>query len=404
MNFIIDSEIFKCITERAAVCSYQKASYLPFWQIKISADQESQSVSVTAGDAITFAKITTDRVKVLHSGTVFIDVNDLKKIYNAKGQISVSSDGESLIVKSDKKKCSIVCRDNEEHFDIPEVNGEMAFRIQKDQLVGILDRLSPCLKRDGKEDDIHSGFHFDSRNHRVVTLDGVRLSLCEADWIYGYTSFTLRGDIEKKLKKVAGKNDCLLTGYLADRYLYITGEDFVYYTKVMDGNYLDVNAVIDSNSKRISFRASLDQLYTAAKEYDSLGKKNMMYMFGHDGKLVTATIHDNYITSDVIDTEDTDEQSAELPDGLITVLNAKFVKELKNILQGKMITAEIVLKNDFTRISNWYFRSDDGYLVLILPCYRRDPSKEEIEVENKICNFVCPKDDRNSIDDLSASA
>lgn len=404
MNFIIDSEIFKHITERAAVCSDQKRSYLPFWQIKISADQESQSISATAGDAITFAKVTTDRVKVLRSGTVCIDVNDLKKIYNAKGDISVSSDGKSLTVKSDKKKCSVVCRDNGERIDIPEVKGEMAFRVSKNQLVDILDRLSPCLKRDGKENDIYSGFHFDVKNYRIVTLDGYRLSLCEADWICGYTPFTLRGDIEKKLKKVAGKNEYMLTGYLDDRYLYITGRDFVYYTKVMDGDYLDVNAVIDSNSKRISFRASLNQLYAAAKEYDSLGKNIMMYMFGHDGKLVTATIHDNYITSDVIDIEDTDEQSAELPDGLITVLNAKFVKELKTILQCETIIAEIVLKNDFTRISNWYFRSDDGYLVLILPCYRRDPSKEEIEVENKICNFVCPKDDRNSIDDLSASA
>lgn len=391
MNFMIDSEDFKRLTERAAVCSNQKDLYLPFWQIKIEADQEAQSLSVTAGDAITFAKVTTDAVKVLRSGTVCIDVNDLKKIYNAKGDVAVSSDGESLTVKSARKKCSVVCRDDGEHIKIPEVKGEMVFSVQKDHLVEILDRLSPCLKRDDK--DIYSGFHFDGKNYRIVTLDGVRMSLCEADWIYGNIEFTLRCDIEKKLKKVAGKNDCLLTGYLDDRYLYITGDDFVYYTKVMDGDYLDVNAVIDNTSRRIRFRASLNQLYAAAKEYDSLGKEILMYMFVQNGKLVTATIQDNYMTSDVIDSDDICDEKTKLPGGLLTVFNAKYIKELKTILQCETIIAEIVLRNDFTRISNWYFRSDDGYLVLLLPCYKRNPSEEQIETENKICNFVCPKDD-----------
>lgn len=377
MKFVIDSKEFKSVTERASVVCSKKGLFC-LTSLFIIVDKENQLITVKATNMDSFAEVYTDCVKVYESGKFYVELENLKRLYNVSGEITVESTENSVKVRSNKKQSEVPTNSSDE-IEFPSGVLNRCFSADKEEMLGTFSKLSCCLSTsDAKK--IMTGFNI--RNNRIATCDGYRVAMRDVEWNFANgLNITIPRYVCKELSKVsANKREENIKVFCDDKIVRFVGFDFAYTTKLLEGVFFDVDTVMDfGDYPTYSFDVKADSLFAISKEYHTLLKniQGFMYIFHINGKFVTVAMSPSYKTSDIVETENENN----VPDNLRYAFNPRLINDVAGIFGKQTITIESVLNKGFTR---WKFKGENGYSALVLP--------------------VMPKDDLSDVENFAASA
>ena len=379
MKFAIDSKAFQSVTERAAVCAVKANNCLPIFNcVCIRAEQSPDRLTVVAGDGNTFAELSyTEQspngvfFSVQEPGVAFVGMEDLKRLYQAKGELTVLATdtlhGSKFSVASDKKKCEVKSYRFDTVLEYPAPSGEEILRADQKELTETFRRLSCCLQTDqGYHYDIYRGFNLDGANKRIVSLDGGRLGLRSVDWFNDHflSSAVVSGNACAKLSSIIGKQDGETVLLTDGKYGFFVGADYTVATKLIPGKFMDIDFILKTNYPMYVIEVKLSDLCAPAKEYHSITKKSPMSFFWKNGRLSTVMKTDSYSTLDFIPLLDVSGDYQ--PDGYIASFNSRNIKELKEIFPDGIISIAMP-ENQPPHKTNFIVANEDGYLCLILP-------------------------------------
>ena len=379
MKFVIDSKEFKNVTERASIVCSKKGLFC-LTSLFIIADKENQLITVKATNMDSFAEVYTDYAKVYESGKFYVELENLKRLYNVSGEITVESTENSVKVRSNKKQSEVPTNSSDE-IEFPSVKHIGCFSADKEEMLDTFSKLSCCLSTsDAKK--IMTGFNI--RNNHIAACDGYRVAMRDVEWNFANgLNITIPGYVCKELSKVsANKREENIKVFCDDKNKFVrfVGFDFAYTTRLLEGVFFDVDTVMNfGDYPTYSFDVKADSLFAISKEYHALLKniQGVMYIFHINGKFVAVAMSPSYKTSDIVETENENN----VPDNLRYAFNPRLINGVAGIFGKQTITIESVLNKGFT---GWKFKGENGYSALVLP--------------------VRPQDDLSDVENFAASA
>lgn len=368
MKVVFFGEEFKKAVDRVLVATSKKSYLSILYCVRVEAKDNQLTVSAT--DSEGFATVSID-ADVLEPGVNYIMDDDIKKIYNLTGNVTLESTFETnankVTVCNGKKKSSVVITlYTDEDYLFPEnPDKEVAVTTEKNLLSAMSD-VAPYLSGNDTNKTM-TGYSFESKKNRIVALDGHRIGIKNLPGFFtSDCSVVVPGKVYMHLKKIASaKSDSEVRVYANKKYIKFVGSDFVYFSRLIDAIYFKVDDMLNA-SYDCEFSINAKEMGNLAKEYKKSLKSNdklpMLLTYNHDNNTMYSGIAtSSYITSDVV--EDLKVYSGMNRD-LTYAFNPVFIADAMQLFNDdvmcKCIHGGVIQKSPIV----FY---DDTYTVLILP-------------------------------------
>lgn len=370
MKAFIYGNDFKSGVERVSATIMK--SGLPFMNtVQIVCDGKEARISTMNQDTLTTVKIYAD---VVDSGTCVVDYDVLKKICGVTGDITIEYINGKFSVHSRKKHYEVsamYCDDDVESFQKTFKTKEKNHLVMSCPDHVLLRRISALDCMRGKDyNTLMRGFNIDVSTKRISAIDGHRVGIGYIPDEYALDSgkFTVQGNFYKILKSILrGTNENNIVDiYTGEKFTYFIGTDYEISMRNIEGVWFDIDSIVRPVSTTdFSFTADPNELGKITKEYTSIAGSDkdtpmVLYTTGED--LVTAFVHGDYKTADIVEKYNPIEKY--LPDNeWWRGLKPSYVRDACN-----MFTGEVKISGNFDhRTPITLSNSDDEYLVLILP-------------------------------------
>ena len=368
MKFRINSRVFKNHMERASVVSDKKSNIAMLYNAEIIADKDAETVKIITQGLHSFAEIVIKDVDVDESGRVTAVTEDIKRLYNIPGILTIESDNGKIRVHGQKKQ-GVIADTGLEMFEVSYSSDKemFAFSADKSDLLDTLAKLSVCVA-DNDVKPTHRGYNISDRFGyiRVSTVNSHTGAIRDTEWKFSPDTYiTIPDFVNKELKKVAdNKSTEEISVYTDGRKARFAGEDFTYYVDLLQGEFIDLDKVMTfGNSETYSFHIEAEKLRAVAKEYEGLLIKGQklrypMYFTFRDDALISAGISETYGATDILDINDTDN----IPEDFLYCINSALLNDILTIFGNDAVKIE-----GAGRIDPWIISGNDGYKSVILP-------------------------------------
>ena len=362
MKFVIDSKIFKNITERAAALCQKNGVLSQVRCVEIISDKETNKVIVKSTNMDSYSEIHSDFVRVIDNGNAFVSLENLKRLYNVVGDVTIETTEKSINIYSDRKRSETLTEEIDS-IEFPVKTETRSFYADKEELLSTFSKLSCCLQDSG----LYSGFNISNMygTDRIVALDGFRGAMRKVNWNFKPSlDITIPGYVGKELKKVsANKKNETIEVFSDSKYAWFVGTDFIYTTRLLEGKYLEFEKIAKNEGSTYGFEIESEDLACVSKEYSGVLKslKEPMYFCNVDGKLVAVAMSKDYKTSDVLDVTN----AHDVPENLICAINPMYINQMSGVFNKQNIVVTVDLNKSF---APWIFTGESDYTGLILPC------------------------------------
>lgn len=191
---------------------------------------------IKAANLNSFVEIFSDDARVEEGGKIFVELENIKRLYNVIGEITVEATKNSIKVRSNKKQGEVYAFADLDEIAFPEIVSDKAFSADKDDMLETFSKLSCCLS--GEESKpIFTGFNVavNSGVDRIVSCDGYRAVMRKVEWNFNpVLNITIPGYIVKELSKVSA-NKCKenIEVFYNEKYAWFVGTDFTYTTRLL---------------------------------------------------------------------------------------------------------------------------------------------------------------------------
>ena len=214
---------------------------------------EENSIELTGND-LEIGIMTTIDAEVTEPGIVALDAKMFQSIISKmpSGDISVSVDDNYVTtIKSGKARFSISGQNPEMFTGLPEIETENPFLISGDALREMIQgTLFSVATNETSKVMTGELFQIKDDNLRIVALDGHRLALREVNTLSGHPDMKVvvpaksMNEISKIINPAFNEDVYI---YSSDNHLVLKIEDTIITTRLIDGEYFDVNRVINAN-------------------------------------------------------------------------------------------------------------------------------------------------------------
>ncbi len=274
---------------------------------------------------------------------------------------------------NDKLNCNIFCgkasfsmfaMKGEDFPNLPELETDKGFVVKSEIITKMISKVSHSIA-DMDNRPMLKGAFFKINGNKVeaVSCDGHTLSKCEAfcDIEYvgssGEVSFIIPGHALGEISKILGScEEESVKFFVARKHAIIKIDDIVFFTRVIDSEYVDYNRMIpqDNDIKVVVNRerilTGLERANIVADEkIQGSGKSYVKIVVGND----TLTLTSSSVNGKVYDEMECSHEGAELEIGFNCryLINSIKVSDGENILitmkkPDKAITIEAAEKND----------------------------------------------------------
>lgn len=376
MKFEIASgKEFKSVVDRAMAIIPKTTALSVILSIKITTGENC--ITVSAATIEQYVAITIPAF-VIESGEAFVDVDDITRVYNLDGTITIEANNEKFIVKNTKKCCEVAAQDyKKEEIAFPMGDIPKMYEVTESEMVQSLLALD-SMRYMEESRPIMTGFNIRGDLQRIAVCDGYRLAVKQIKGKFYDNKFniTIPSVVCPSMKKIArAKSDnALVIGYgkpnnSSVKYIKISGVDFTYWCRPLDGEFIDVEKIVSGLREDFRFQIDADEVCAITKEYYKFLKPTKyfdglpMVIRKSANGICTAAVTKAYSTADRI-VEDCDG----IPD-FIFMCNAKYIYEAANLFGGKRVN---VIMEDKTRDGYCYgmmgFTDDEQeYKAYVLP-------------------------------------
>ena len=290
MKIRIDGKELKGIVEKA-VCNMDKKAGSPILRKVVLIDNGNDLKAYTT-DMEGYLQISTRNYESMKSGIIGIDEEDLKVLLKMNGDVIITEIEDNILVQNGKKSISL-CKYNISEFpDIPEATYTDVLQFSENEFHETINNLN-TFTSDNKNDKMMQAIHFNINDSRVETLDGHRIGLRtirDEEKIVDDGKICIHNMIVSDLKKTLDKKSKEpVTISTSDKYIKVSGKEFTYIQRRLEGEYFRVSQMLTSDYD-FSFKADTQGMLSHMKYYtDNVIGKN-------DRKPVIFNISDDITT------------------------------------------------------------------------------------------------------------
>ena len=383
MKFTIYAKVLKTMFEKA-VTTIDKKSVLESLKRLYMQIDENETLRIWGSDLNHYVEIRNNSVYLTSPGIVGIDIDDIKIITKMTGEVTiedVSTENERKInIICGKKTVSIPGYGNTDIF-LPDMDDtEMKIlNVKENWLLDTITKLSVFTTNDDYNKMLMV-FNFNTKDKRVEALNGQMIGMRSLESQTVYTVSDNRFDtpklhrmcvpVFKKLLDKKSEREVIISQ--DKKYVKVEGDDFTYIIRRIDGEYFNVESILDI-SERFRYIANRENFLEVMKYNDDLIKtskcdidyvilhteNNIMYSYINTGK---------YEALDELEVKENT-----MNDELYIGYNPKFLVDIFNIIDSD---GPVCIGKD--RVSPLIITGNE-YSFLILPV--------NIENKNYITNF-----------------
>lgn len=282
MKFTIYAKVLKEMIEKAATTIDKKSVLESLKRLYMQID-ENETLRIWSSDLNHYVEIRNNSVYLTSPGIVGIDIDDIKIITKMTGEVTiedVSTENERKInIICGKKTVSIPGYGNTDIF-LPDMDDtEMKIlNVKENWLLNTITKLSVFTTNDAYNKMLMV-FNFNTKDKRVEALDSQMIGMRSLESQTVYTVSDNRFDtpklhrmcvpVFKKLLDKKSEREVIISQ--DKKYVKVEGDDFTYIIRRIDGEYFNVESILDI-SERFRYIANRENFLEVMKYNDDLIK------------------------------------------------------------------------------------------------------------------------------------
>ena len=312
LKFTMNAKELKTMIEKGVAAIDKKASLLALTRLYLQVEGDG-TIKVLGTDLDHYAEIRSNNAWNTSPGVLGIDVEDLKIITKMNDDITLEDiSTESLYkirVKSGKK---VVTIPRYENIDIclPAMDDteEHILSMNESWLLETITNLF-TYTNNNDSNKMMQVYHFNTAQKRVEAIDGHRIGMrtLEKQKIKKEnTSVLLHRKCMSVFKKILDKKSNVEVEMFQDKkYIKIEGRDFTYIVRKVDGEYFQINHMLNVDTE-YSFIVDRENILSVMKYDCDLVKdmKKPVILHSEDGELYTYLATIRYEAFDRIETDE----------------------------------------------------------------------------------------------------
>lgn len=315
LKFTMNAKDLKEIMRKGMAAINKKATLDSLKKLYIQVEEDG-TVKMWGTDMEHFAEVKTDNTWNTSPGVLGIDIDDIKIISKMSGDVTledVSSEMQQRInIKCGKKIVTIPRYANTDIF-LPAMDDTEAHIITTTEswLLETIANLSLFVAGDDVNKMLNV-FNFNTKRKRIEALDNHRIALRSLDSQEIITVTENPFDTVKLhvkclpvFKKIMDKkSDAGVKVYQDQKYIRISGKDFTYVIRRIDGQYFNIEQML-CDSRDFVFNADREEMLKIMKYNADIVKeeKEPTIFHSENGKLYTYLQTSRYQTFDEIETK-----------------------------------------------------------------------------------------------------
>lgn len=351
MKIRIDGKELKGIIEKA-VCNMNKKAGLPILRKVVLIDNGNDLKAYTT-DMEGYLQINTRNYESMESGSIGIDEEDLKVLLKMNGDVLITELEDNILVQNGKKSISL-CKYNISEFpDIPEATYADVLQFVENEFQETINNLN-TFTSDNENNKIMQAIHFNINDSRVEALDGRRIGLRtikDEEKIANDGKICIYNMIVSDLKKVLDKKSKeLVIISVSDKYIKVSGKEFTYIQRRLEGEYFRVSQMLTSDYD-FSFKADTEKTLEHFKYYTDnvitkADCKPILLKIGND-KVITYGRNTRFETSDELEIADFSGKELTIGFNPYFLVDALKIADSDNVrIIGKNCKAPIMIEAD----------------------------------------------------------
>lgn len=258
----VEGKELKEIIEKASVAMAKKYTVSCLGWIILRAENRKLFASCT--NLYSWLEVNTTYFDSVSDGSIAIDKEDLKVITHMTGTVTITEAEDNIIVKNGKKTITLNKYDIKEYPALDEEKTIVKLQYTESELLETLNNLSTFCSNN-ENNKMMNVLNFNLAKSRVEALDGYRVGLkkiTDDEKLLQDGNVKLHVMAVNDLKKaISKKSNDIVTIAEGNKYIVITGKDFTYYQKKVEGEYFKLDSMIGdswSYSFRIDTQKALD--------------------------------------------------------------------------------------------------------------------------------------------------
>lgn len=308
LNIIVDGKELKDIIEKASAAMLKKVTVPTLGWVVLKAEGGKLSASVTSIE--TWLEVNTDYFTCLSDGEIAIDKEDLKVITRMTGDVNIIETDENIIVKNGKKTITLCRYDVSDYPKLESEENAEKLKYTESELLETINNLSVFCS-DNENNKIMQCINFNLKDSRIEALDGHRLGLKrieDTETLCNDGSVMLHIMVVKDIKKaLSKKSNNVVTIAEGEKYIVITGKNFTYYQRKIEGEYFRVGQMLNTDyafSCKADTTESLEHFkYYTDNIIAKADRKPIILKIGND-KIITYGRNARFETSDEFEITD----------------------------------------------------------------------------------------------------
>lgn len=303
MRITFEKEILENAVNDSLCAVSDKNTYPTLECIRFQCEDGGAVCSLTTFD-LNKGFLTEIPANIEKGGNYLINAAKLNRIIKFLPDRSVTIDiNEKNIVKvsSGRSKFELHALEGETFPNIPELDGERGFTVSADILKGMLGQVYFAIAVTDQRPMLCGAlFNVTDGRLKIVSCDGNRLAIRETACALGNRnrdasslnlSFIVPGKTLSQLTRLMNEKEEELTVILARKHVIIRLADKIFFSRLIDGDYIDYNRVIPKETKidavvdRLAFISSLERA-SLVTEDKSLGQVKSHVKFEFENEVL----------------------------------------------------------------------------------------------------------------------
>jgi len=271
----VEGKELKGIIEKA-LCNMDKKAAFPLLTKVILSDDGNKLTAYTS-NLESYLQVNTNKYISVETGSVGIDEEDLNVLLKMNNEVIITELEDSILVQNGKKNISLMKYNISDFPKIPEDIYVDALQFRENDFAETINNLV-TFTSDNESNKIMGCFNFNITDNRVETLDGHRIgmkTIKDNEKIVDKGYILVKNNIVSDLKKTLDKKSqvkVLLSH--SSKYVKVTGNNFTYIHRKVEGEYYKVGQMLISDFK-LSFKADTEEMLSHMKYYtDNVIEKN----------------------------------------------------------------------------------------------------------------------------------
>ena len=263
----VEGKELKGIIEKALCNMDKKAAFPLLTKIVLSDDGNKLTAYTTNLEG--YLQVNTDTYTSIEAGSIGIYEEDLKVLLKMTNEVVITEQEHNILVQNGKKNISLMKYDIKDFPKLPEGDFTNVLQFKENDFTEIINNLV-TFTSDNESNKVMCCFHFNTTDNRIETLDGHRIgmkAINENEKIAEARNLLVKNTIVSDLKKALDKkSNSKVVMYYSDKYIKVTGSNFTYIQRRVEGEYYRVGQML-TNDFNLSFKADTDTMLSHMKYY-----------------------------------------------------------------------------------------------------------------------------------------